>query len=406
MAQVSIQEVRIAPVTVVNTTHTNAALAAWTTSNATVLKLRVLEVKKDGLTEPGIQDATLQTRLTGAPAPLKGLQTGNLGLTTYLGSGPTSGVTADPYATIAGRIMGTIASPTTQKWFYVGATSNTSNIVCNAMTDCGLLNGMGVLIGGEARIATNVQPTYVTLNMALSSAPAAASNAIPAHSAHFEEAATQYYFDWLTIGKSTADQRQGLAAQTGLKLSGLAPGEAPRMELDLKTVHWRWCPANSRATIAHATPSGNDPPTGYQYGGFLMADAGSQVARAAIRAAQFAIDAGINWSPRTDPNGNNALGGWIRDPMRPTMEFTVAYDEDMPGLFDDFEAKTAKQVMLQLGTAAGKTVLIYFPRFFLDAAPTEAALNNEAGLKIVGHGDDNYQSGFELYSSSMSLHWF
>lgn len=406
MAQVSIQEFRIAPVTTVNTAHTNAATAAWTTSNATVLKLRVLEVKKDGLTEPGIQDATLQTRLTGAPAPFKGLQTGSIGLTTYLGSGPTSGVTADTYATIAGRVMGTIASPTTKKWFYVGTGSNASNIVCNAGTECGLLNGMGVLIGGEARIACNVQPTYITLNMALSSAPANLTNAIAAHSAHFEEAATQYYFDWLAIGKSTADQRQGLAAQTGLKLSGLAPGEAPKMELDLMTTHWRWCPSNSRASLAHATPSGNDPPTGCQYGGFLMADAGAQAARAAIRAAQFSVDAGIKWSALADPNGNNALGGWLRDPTRPLMEFIVAYDQDMPGLFDDFEAKTAKQVLLQLGTAAGKTVAIYFPRFFLDAAPVEASLNNEAGLKIVGHGDDNYQSGFELYSSSMSIHWF
>lgn len=405
MAQVSIQEVRIAPVTSVSSSYTNAATAAWTTSNATVLKLRVLNVKKDTLIEPGIPDATLQTRLTGAPAPFKGLRTGSLGLTTYLGSGPTSGVTADPYATIAGRIMGSIVSPTTQKWFYTGTGSNASNIVCNATSVCGLANGAGVLIAGEARIATNVQPTYITLNMALSAAPSAGANVIAAHSAHFEEAATQYYFDFLTIGKSTADQKQGLGCQTGLKFGGLAPGEAPTMELDLMTTDWQWCPADGRASLAHATPSGNDPPTGYQYGGFFIADAGQQVARATMRAAQFAIDTGIKWSLRADPNGPNGQGGWLRDAFRPTLEMVVAYDEDMLGLRDDFENKTAKQVLLQLGTAAGKCVWFYFPRFFLDAAPVDATLNNEAGLKIVGHGDDNYQSGFELYSSSMSAHW-
>jgi hypothetical protein len=241
--------------------------------------------------------------------------------------------------------------------------------------------------------------------MALSAAPAAATNVIAAHSAHFEQAATQYYFDFLTIGASTADQRQGLGCQTGLKFGGLAPGEAPTMELDLAVTDWQWVPANSRATIAHATPSGNDPPTGYQYGGFFIADAGQQVARATMRAAQFAIDTGVKWSMLSNPNAPNGNGGWLRDPIRPTLECIVAYDQDMPGLLDDFEAKTAKQVLLQLGTAAGKAVWFYFPRFFLDAAPVEATLNNEAGLKIVGHGDDNYQSGFELYSSSLSIHW-
>lgn len=404
MAQVSLQELRLYWGTTFNTAYVSASNDGWNITNTT--KFRITKIDKSGLKEAGIVDETLQTRLHGAPAPFRGLRTGNLKVTTWLGGGSSS-TTADAYATTFGKMMGGLATPGA-KSITIGAGSSTSNIVCADALTAFTANGMGVLINGEARVATNVQSGWFVLNMALTSAPAENATGAVAHTAYFDEAETVNYCDWLAIGKSTTDQRQGIGCQGTFKLSGLAPGEAPKTEIDFSCADHQVVPADERATLAYATtPGGSDPPTGKSFGGFMIADAGTQVAKATMRAGKFAADMGIAWTKKEDPNGVNGIGGWIRNPSHPTFAFTSAIDEDHLGLVADFQGKTAKQIMLQLGTAAGKAVLIYYPRWFVDEGPTDEALNNEAGLKVSGHGDDNLAAGTsECVRSAASIHFF
>lgn len=412
MAQVSLQELRLIYQTSQSQTYANAATATWTAGTAT--KLRVLSVVKDGLTEAGIPDTTLQTRLHGAPAPLVGLRTGSLKVTTYLGGGSSSNV-ADPYCILVGKVLGNIAYPGSKTTICNGATvSTTSNIMCsNALT--AIANGMGVLIGTEARVATNVQSGWFALNMALTSAPANGTTVTVAHSAYQDELGyvTPEYIDFLALGKSTTDQRQGIGCQATAKLSGLAPGEAAKVELDLMVSDHQVVPVNERATLSTTTAvSGNDPPTGKAAGGFMFGDYGVTT-RVVPRAVAFDIDPGVAWSQLADPNKLNGIGGWLRNASQPKASFTMAMDEDHLGLVADFEAKTAKQFLLQLGSVAGKCVAVYMPKCYLDSAPVDAAFNNEAGLKLALHGEDDVQSsksgdstGGELSASSISIHWF
>lgn len=401
MAQVSLQELRTYWGTTFNTNYVPGDNAAWATTNTT--KLRIISIDKSGLKQDGIEDTSVQTRLHGAPPPFQGLRDGSLKVSTWLG-GATTSATADAYAVMLGKMMGGLVSPP-GKTVTIGSGSTTTNVVgvCTNVNT----NGLGVLINGEARIATNVQSGWMTLNMALSRAPTAGESATVAHAAHFTDSETVNYCDWMAIGKSTTDQQQGIGCQASFSISGIAPGEAPKLEVTLQCADHQTVPADERASLLPGTaPSGSSPPTGKNFGGFFIADAGSEVARATMRAGKFAVNPGIGWTKLEGPNGVNGIEGWLRNPSKPTFEFTCAIDEDHLGLIADFENQTAKQAILQLGTAAGKCVMIYFPKFYLDRRPIPEALNNEQGLKCSGHGDDNYTTDGELKSSSCSIHVF
>ena len=395
----TLRELRIYWGTTFNQTFGNAATSIWSTSNAT--KIRFTKLDLSALEEKGIEDMTVQTRLRGAPPSFPGIRSGSLKFSTYLGGG-SSTTTADPYATMISKMMGGLSNPSA-KYITLGAGSTNSVINITGST---VANGQGILIGGEARIISNASTTLATLNMELSAAPAESTNCTLSHVAYFDEAETKNYADWLAIGKADADQRQGIACQGTFEVNGLEPGQAPEVNIDLKIGDHQWAPAGSRSVLSNASVQGNDPPT-QSYRKFYATDAGAAVSLpASVRAGKFTIKPGVDWDALQDYSAPNGVGDWIRKQSKPTASFAVDYDLDMPGLYQDFTGKTAKQVTLQLGNTPGKCVMFYMPKFYIDGAPKHTQLGATAALQIDGHADDNYTSDSELKSSSLSIHWF
>lgn len=414
MAQVAIREFRWFWGTTFNSTFVAPTAGNWSVSNSTVRKMRITAFDASGLEHSSVADATLQTRLRGAPAPLETLRTGTMKVSTYLTGGTASSTTADGVTNAIASTMGNVtAVPNKSITLTAGATaSNASNISATAI-GTNVVAGQGVLFPatGEARIVTNVGTNWFVVNMALSAAPSNLANCVIGHTCYFDESASQRYCDWLSLGKSAADQRQGIGSVAGFSIKGTAPGEAPTIDWELMVADHRLVPTADLTTLTPATATdGGNPPTNKYLGGFFFADAGQQVARAALRAGQFTINPNITFQRLLDLNGVNGVNGWLRNPQGTSapisVEFTLAKDQDDVGLKDDFEAGTAKQLMIQFGTTTGGTALIYFPKFYIDKVYSDAALDNEAGTKIAGHADDNYVASAEPFSSAMTITTF
>jgi hypothetical protein len=125
-----------------------------------------------------------------------------------------------------------------------------------------------------------------------------------------------------------------------------------------------------------------------------------------IRAGEFSVDPGVKWAEMPGLNGVNGVEGWLRMPSKPTIEFTIAQGQIDAASLSDFSNAQAKMIMIQLGTAATKAVLIHAPKARFIEGPTEKALGNETGLHLKAVCDDNYTASNEPVSSAITITTF
>lgn len=405
-----IREFRYRASATLSTTHTNAASATWAVTDA--IKLGVTKCDLSKLKHDGIESAVLQTRMHGAPAVKPGLKNSPITIGGYLGKGSTSN-TAPAEATLLSYFFGGLSSPV-DKSETCGNSCTTDEIYCAGHSAragaCVLVGARGDGRGnGEVRrvkSVTNID--HFVLEMGLSGAPSNTDAIVHSHTVYLNPSATQQYIDWLAIGYHTEDQVQGIGAMGPVKIAGLGVGEIPQYEIDLNTADWQQVPAANRDQLeSGVSPVGDAAPANKALGGFFFGDSASNT-RTVVQSGNFNIDPGLTFEAIPDRNGVNGIGGWKKTGGKPKFDFDVLIDHDNPGLFDDFEAGTAKQFLAQFGHSANDCVAITIPNALLDAAPVRTSINGLAAMKITGHGQEPAVANVpdNVYSSSIAIHWF
>lgn len=409
MSDARLREFRFRNSTTFQTAHTNAATDYWNTDNSVKLQLTAHDLS--GLTREGLEDETLKTRLHQKGAPTPGLAKGELPFSAYL-CGAESDLTEGPTIGLLKSICGGKAAPTTGRSTVALGGSTPTNIAFD-WSLANVVAGQAVLVGvrGDARGMGEVKPinavgaNWIGLTLACNAAVSAGDNLVFSDTVHYDEDAAQQYFETLSIGRATADQRQTIGAGATFGMS-LDAGERPTIDVTLLASDHRHVPANERASFSHdVDPESGTPAFSKAIGLFHMGDYGDTT-RTARKAGDFTFEPGLELEEQPDPAGNNGVGGYEQVMSTPTLEVSMLYDEDMLGLADDFEAETEKMALLQLGHEATKCVAIELSSCFIDALPEDVTLGNLAAVKVMVHGDEDFVDGDEIRSSVYKVHHF
>jgi hypothetical protein len=404
----AIRELRYLSGTTRNTSYTAASNAAW--APGTAAKLRPMDYDASGLVQGSEADTTHQQRFYSRPANIATTRNGSFSFSTYLGAAE-SDESENPVATLLSKIMGGIASPGAggRSQTLDSSGTHTTTRIFAAGIDSDAAVGQAVLVNGEARSITATGSDYVDLNMALSAAPSDGDTATISTTVYLDEDATQEYLDFLAIGHATADQRQMLACQcTGLELQGLGVGELPKLGYSMGVNDWQWVPSGERDALESTSASqGNDPPVNRGLGGLFFGDHGSTT-RAAVKGAISGIGNLIAYQDVPDHTGANGIGGWQKMPIGDgiTASFSMLFDEDMDGLYTDFNTPTAKQFIFQLGSTAQKCCAIELQRCYLLATPTETDVSGLQGVEVSVSADEGTTTTNDLTRAALRFHWF
>lgn len=418
-APFAIRELRYKSGTTFNKTHTAASNAAW--DPGTAVKIRAHDISLDGLEYSSEMDPTMRSYLVPQYPAIPTLRMGKLAFKAFL-EGANSGATASPVATLLSLIMGGVANPSARTDAVEGgSTTTTINATAHGQTD-----GMAVLLGvrgdaqgnGEARVVTNASANAFDLLMAITGAQDV-SDALVYSTTVYLRNTTQNYIDFLCIGKSAEDQIQGVGGMGPFKLSGLAPGEVPKVEFDLTLADWQEVPSGERDALSSGTAAtGNQPATDRGLGGCFIQDVGTTT-RAAFKISDLSIDPGIEFAPIPDPNGVNGVGGWQLVKAEPSFEFTAILEgstDPLIGFYDDFAngalaaGAQAKHVLFQFGHTAQRCVAIDFPRSYFTVAPVRVEVGGLVGVKCKMHATagahDETSAAAALANSPMRIHFF
>lgn len=413
----NIRELRYLSGTTANTAYTAASNAAWAAGTAT--KLRTTAYDDSGLEYSSEKDATLETRLFANRAPVPTLRKGSFSFSTYLGAAEAD-TSANPVATLLSKIMGGIASPTARTYTADdGAGSHTTTSVLDDSSGMETeVEGSAILVGtrgdgrGNAevrRISDNATTDQLDVDMAWAGAPQDGDAIVVATTVYPDPDAAQQYLDFLAIGHATADQRQMLACMaTEVSLEGAAPGELPQLNYTIGVSDWQWVASGDRDQLEPTSaPQGNNPPVDRGLAGLYLGDAGSTTRN---------VFCGANVSiPRIGPsyvevpclNGLNGQKGYAKVPGDGwECSFDLLFDEDMTGLYDDFSAGTAKQLMIQFGHAAQGCVALDFPYCYLTMDPKPSELNGLSAVTITVRGQNTTNTSNDLTLAPFKIHFF
>ena len=396
-ASSAIRELRYVSGTTFNAASDLAAADHADWNPGTAVKLRITAFDDSGLEYESVDDATMQTSILGKPAPIPTIRRGSFSFSTYLGAGAAD-TSANAVATLMSKIMGNATAPTT-KTYSASGTHDTTTIQATDIDDIGV--GGLVLVGtrgdgggnGECRVVTASvgASNEITVFPALPAAPSDADVIVVAYRAYLDTATAHQYIDFTTIGGSDADQRQMAGCQaTAVELAGTGPNEAPMLNFSMGVGDWREVASGDRDTLSTtSTPEGNDPPTDKGLGGVFFGDAASSTRNAYAIGPVSIPHLGHSHAEIPSQNGVNGIGGWCRVPRDEgfTATFSILWDDDMSGLYDDFVNGTAKYIHAQFGHAAQKCASLLMRRCFLVAAPKRVDINGLAGVEITVRAD-------------------
>lgn len=195
-------------------------------------------------------------------------------------------------------------------------------------------------------------------------------------------AAARQYLSFYDSGDDSDDARYGTGCQLNLtSIEGLNAGESPRLNFEIMATTI----VNEGITQPSAgTPLGDAPlvtSTGDDTLVYLVA-VGSNLA--AIEPQSISITAGIACKPIPCTGGHNGRSGYVLsgDSLDSTMvEIVVPYDDSWNTAY---AAGTKYQLLVQVGTQAGRAVGVFFSRLDLaeDPARTSATDLSTTTLKF------------------------
>jgi hypothetical protein len=405
------RELRILSGITHNTEFTNAASSSWNVADNTAIKLKAVSYDGSGLTQEGLDDETLQSRLFSTPSKVPGLRKGNFSFSTYM-TGAYSNVTATEELNLLRDAMGGVQNPTTTRSHVAEGGGSVINVpLSSANSYC--VAGQALLCGtkadgrgnGEVKVIHSVDANSIVLGTQLNSALSAGDAIVISSTAFLDEDAGQRYIDSVVVGHGTADQQATIGGVPKPTFSGMTPGELPKIDWEVDVTDWKWIPPNERTSLTPArSPRGGNPAQNKGIGMIQIADNGSN-ARHVFKGAELTVAPNTTYEEIPDLSGVNGIGGFQKQAGTPTFEFTALVDEDF-GLVADFEDSTAKSLMFQMGHTATKCCAIEMQKAYLDSAPQPTALGNLQGMKIMGHGTESYIASNDLNSAALKVHQF
>lgn len=381
------------------TAFTAANAGGW---DAAGVKKRVHDLDFSELRYASVPDPSIQTRHHGHPGNIATLTGGveqmSLKFKMWLPGGSDT-TSVGTVAEMIGFVMGGIKSPTA----IADVAENGGSATNIKATGHGQVAGQASLFGtladgrGDGKVGvikTIDSANDYTLLQALSGTPDDPDVIKNGHTM-WVDPTDESYQDFLLIGhyagSGAADDPdiincRGCAGTC--TFGGLGPNEKPFVEFTYMVGAWRNEPYATTEAFAHTTAASGSDPAGDRGIGSLTIGDTAATTRTVVRGGNVEIDPGMALEPIMDPEGINGISGWQKVPSETgaTMKVT-RYWGDMPGLYNDFTSKTAKQILFVVGHAAEATAAFDFPQAYLDGDPTREEFNRMTGLTLEFHGD-------------------
>lgn len=124
-----------------------------------------------------------------------------------------------------------------------------------------------------------------------------------------------------------------------------------------------------------------------------------------LHVSSITINPAVTYVPQTSPGGTNTIKRWVRNRVAPVVSgsFVVPY-EDLTHWIDR-DAETRKQLIVQIGTSAGSTVLLDFPTIQI----TNVQRNGgdaiaSSTVEWVAQRDDRTVGNTDLNKSAFRIH--
>ena len=393
-----------------STAFVNAASATWVTTAAT--KVRPIAVDDSGLTQEGIEDETLETRMYRKRPNHPGLRKGSAKIDMYVDGAPSNtdmGFVGSMFQVAMGGIVG----PTNARTSTFAAGSSTTNFNVDSANTY-VVVGQGLKVGvkgdtrgnGEIKICTKIAADGGDLYPACQGAPTSGDPVAFCTTAFLDEDTAQNYVDLLLIGDDAADQRQTIGGAVTFGIEGIAPGELPKVSWDVQSADHQYVEAaGDRASFDHnAAAAGSDPAHDRAIGLVHVGDS-LATARTSRKAAGITVSPNLVVLEHPEPGGVNGIGAYERAPGVPEIEMSLLHDQDMPGLANDYNAGTAKSVIAQFGHHTGATFAVEFPNCYVKDLPMRDEEDGLTVSKVAFRANEDFTAGStDLNRSAMRIH--
>lgn len=406
----AIREFRAIISTTFASNHSNAAAAPWPTAP----KYEVQSYDDSGLGQDGMPDETLVTRLYERGAPTPGLSKGPLKISMYAGGAPAN-IDAPPSARWLNAAFGGIKQCMNARNAAVG-TGSTTTVVAVSDANSYAVPGQALLVGrkgdakgcGEVKPIIGVNTTHFILGIPCNAAPAQNDPVVISTTTYLDEDGTQSYVDTLGIGKATADQRQTIGGCVVVKTAKLGMSDRPQLDIEIKTADHQLVAAGDRASLQPATAPVRSTPAFSKGIGMLQLHDYNTATRSLMKYADLTHDPAVDYAEIPGPGGVNGIEGWqkTRPPTGPITEFTLLFDEDMPGLDADFLAGTSKHVVAQFGHVMGQCFAIEHQKAFVDSKPVSKGAGPLSGVGVKLRASDDYNATSAIRSAATRYHQF
>ena len=407
-----LQELRTVIGTAFHTTFVNAATDAWNTTNAA--KTRCTVIDEGALGQEGIDDESIHSRLYKKLPNHPGLRTGEMKWSMYADGAP-SDVAPGDVGDFLEAAMGGMANPTNARSMVATGTCSTTNFTAKS-ADTYVVPGQAALIGskgdgkggGEVKIITAVDSGGFQYYPACAGAPASGDTAVFSSAAYLDEDATQKYVDTLRIGSDSADQKQTVGGALTVEIEGTAAGELPILTFTSMVADHQYVEAaGDRAAFDHAAAAGGEDPAHDRAIGLVHIGDAQATARTSRKVSGVTITPNLELIAQPEPGGVNGIGGWVKGGGVPEAECSILFDQDMPGLANDYNVGTAKSVIFQFGHEATKTIAFVMPSCYLADLPIREDADGLTAVKIKLRADEDYDAGnTDLNRSAMVIHRF
>jgi hypothetical protein len=311
--------------------------------------------------------------------------------------------------------VGGIQNPTNARSSVAIAGSSTTNFnLTAANTYC--VPGMAALIGvkgdkrggGEVKLIDSVATDGITFYPAAQAAVEAGDPIVFSTTTYLDEDATQKYLDTLVIGDDSQDQKQTVGGALIFEVEGTAAGELPMIAFTSSVADHQFVEdSDDRAVFDHAAAAGGNDPAHDRAIGLIHIGDAQATARTSRKVADVSITPNLELISQPCPGGVNGVGGWVKGGGVPEAEMSILYDQDMPGLAQDFNSGTAKTVIAQFGHDATRCIAFAMPYCYLSDLPVREDADGLTAVKVKFRADEDYDSGnTDLNRAALAIHQF
>ena len=183
---------------------------------------------------------------------------------------------------------------------------------------------------------------------------------------------------WKVQGRDTEDVYELRGCKPTLGPIAITAGEPVMVELAHKMVDWVSTPS---ATTWTSTPSGEAPnvPGIGTTCTFRLGDFGGAMATTEVRGT-ITFTPSVEHNQIMGPNGTEGVHGYSGVFSDATLEVIVEYDADYD---DEFDAKTLKHAMIQVGNTPTTAWGLYFPRLEYVAKPVRIDEGGVTSMRLM-----------------------